>query len=571
MLVAEPRDSRAILAESGGDQQRVVGATAEPHLDALLADADLGGSAHEAVEQLARPLALVPVPDATRQQAVQRARHQCELQVGVDLQRYGRGQRVHVEEVDRLSDRVLDHHAAGVAVDELGGLGVKLVGEQQRGLVVAEAGDRDLADRDGVVGQGDAAVEGGRVAVLAADVAQGQALPAFSGEQVADQLLGAAPQGQEADAKSLQAGQDGVGGEAGVEHQFARQLAGAFTVGRGEAQDSLVLVLLAHGGVGEAEDVLLGVADQEGEHAALAAAALGDEVLLQEGFVAVVGDGVEVEIERAAALDSEVAGGGEPVGSPAGYEAGVNAAGVLGKRGALGNGVEAGEQGEALVKGVGHEAGGATDAPELEGEQGAAGAGGGDGGGTGQATAADVGVEVELGEEGQEEEQAAEVGAEGARGEVEGVDGSGGGLDGAVGVVALVAGAAPEAGQASVFEDLGDGGDGGGQTFVLEALGDLVGGDVAGAELEDALAEAGLGVVGGSGLGGAAARQEEGAVGVLAEVGEDVAEGAGGVAEAAGGHGEREVLDAEGAQGFVAALVGVGGDEEAIGEVLHGN
>ncbi len=387
----------------------------------------------------------------------------------------------------------------------------------------------------------------------------------------AHQLLGAAPQGQEADAKSLQAGQDGVGGEAGVEHQFARQLAGTFAVGLGEAQDGLVLVLLAHGGVGEAEDVLLGVADQEGEHAALAAAALGDEVLLQEGFVAVVGDGVEVEIERAAALDSEVAGGGEPVGSPAGYEAGVNAAGVLGKRGALGNGVEAGEQGEALVKGVGHEAGGATDAPELEGEQGAAGAGGGDGGGTGQATAADVGVEVELGEEGQEQEQAAEVGAEGARGEVEGVDGSGGGLDGAVGVVALVAGAAPEAGQASVFEDLGDGGDGGGQAFVLEALGDLVGGDVAGAELEDALAEAGLGVVGGSGLGGAAARQEEGAVGVLAEVGEDVAEGAGGVAEAAGGHGEREALDAEGAQGFVAALVGVGGDEEAIGEVLHGN
>ena len=427
MLVAEPRDSRAILAESGGDQQRVVGATAELHLDALLADADLGGSAHEAVEQLARPLALVPVPDATRQQAVQRARHQCELQVGVDLQRYGRGQRVHMEEVDRLSDRVLDHHAAGVAVDELGGLGVKLVGEQQRGLVVAEADDRDLADRGGVVGQGDAAVEGGRVAVFAADVAQGQALPAFSGEQVADQLLGAAPQGQKADAKSLQAGQDGVGGEAGVEHQFARQLAGAFAAGLGEAQDGLVLVLLAHGGVGKAEDVLLGVADQEGKHAALAAAALGDEVLLQEGFVAVVGDGVEVEIERAAALDSEVAGGGEPVGSPAGYQAGVDAAGVLGKRGALGDGVEAGEQGEALVKGVGHEAGGATDTPELEGEQGAAGAGGGDGGGTGQATAADVGVEVELGEEGQEQEQAAEVGAEGARGEVEGVDGSGDG------------------------------------------------------------------------------------------------------------------------------------------------
>ena len=56
---------------------------------------------------------------------------------------------------------------------------------------------------------------------------------------------------------------------------------------------------------------------------------------------------------------------------------------------------------------------------------------------------------------------------------------------------------------------------------------------------------------------------------MLAEVGEEIAERAGGVAEAIGGEGERELVDEEGAQGLVAAVVGKGGAEEAVGEVGH--
>ena len=303
-----------------------MGAAAQPHLDAVLADAHGGRGAHEALEQLAGARLLVAVADAAGQQAVQRAGHDGELQVGVDLQRHGRGERVHVEEVDRLGDGVLDDHAAGVAVDEVGGLGVELVGEQQGGLVVAELADGDLADRIGVVAQADALVEGERVAVLAADVGEGEALPGVGGEQCLDELGGAAAQGEEADAEGVQLGEDGVGGEAGVEDELAGELAGALAEGLGEAQDGLVLVGLADGGVGEAEDVLVGVAGEEGEDAALAAGALGDEVLLEEGLVAVVGDGMEVEVEGGAGKEAEGAGGVEPVGAEAGQEAGVDAA-----------------------------------------------------------------------------------------------------------------------------------------------------------------------------------------------------------------------------------------------------
>ena len=56
----------------------------------------------------------------------------------------------------------------------------------------------------------------------------------------------------------------------------------------------------------------LGVAHEEGEHAALAAAALGDAVLLEEGLAAMVGDGMEVEVEGGAGGHAELVDGVEP-------------------------------------------------------------------------------------------------------------------------------------------------------------------------------------------------------------------------------------------------------------------
>ena len=116
---------------------------------------------------------------------------------------------------------------------------------------------------------------------------------------------------------------------------------------------------------------------------------------------------------------------------------------------------------------------------------------------------------------------------------------------------------------------MGDVGDGGGEAFVAELVADLIGGEVLGAESEDALAELEAGVIGralGSGLAG---REEEGALGVAAEGGEQIAQRAGGVAEAGGGLVEGELLDTEGAEGFVLAVVGIGREEEMVGEGMN--
>ena len=82
-----------------------------------------------------------------------------------------------------------------------------------------------------------------------------------------------------------------------------------------EAEDLVVLLVLAQSGVGVAEHVGLGVLGQEGQDPLLPAAALGDVVLLDQGVFAVEGDGVEVQVERAAASQAQAADGVEPAGA----------------------------------------------------------------------------------------------------------------------------------------------------------------------------------------------------------------------------------------------------------------
>ena len=82
---------------------------------------------------------------------VEGAGHECDLEVELDLEGHGGGQCIHVEEVDGISDGVLDDHAARVSVDEGACRRVHLVGDEEGGLLVAEVGDGDLADFAGVV------------------------------------------------------------------------------------------------------------------------------------------------------------------------------------------------------------------------------------------------------------------------------------------------------------------------------------------------------------------------------------------------------------------------------------
>lgn len=106
------------------------------------------------------------------------------------------------------------------------------------------------------------------------------------------------PQGDEPDAEFIESTQVLVGGELGVKDEFLGCTARVLLPILDEAQDLIVLILLADRGIGVVEHALLGILGREREHPLVATAALGDVVLLQQRTLAVKGNGVEVHVER---------------------------------------------------------------------------------------------------------------------------------------------------------------------------------------------------------------------------------------------------------------------------------
>ena len=188
----------------------------------------------------------------------------------------------------------------------------------------------------------------------------------------------------------------------------------------------------------------------------------------------------------------------------------------------------------------------------------------------GEAVVGQQAVKVEAHQVGDEQEEAAEVGVEPAGSEVELALVGDGRRErgGRWGFAAQAGGAAGELGQAGVAEHAADGAGADRDFLVVGEVGcDLGGGPVAfGAQGEDELVAlgAGVGLVAAAGVG-----QKEGRMGIAEKGGAEVAQRAGGVAEAHGGLPEGGLIDKEGAQGLVAAMVGVGGIEEKAPGLIH--
>ena len=125
------------------------------------------------------------------------------------------------------------------------------------------------------------------------------------------------------------------------------------------------------GGVSVDQQVPPCVACDECQDAPLPPAALTYEVLLQQGFVAVVGNSVEVQVKGVAGVAEQPLGHRVPRVHERDQVRLVHARAVFAERGLFGQGVESGKEGAALIEDVGHDPVGASDAPELERQQGA--------------------------------------------------------------------------------------------------------------------------------------------------------------------------------------------------------
>ena len=254
-------------------------------------------------------------------------------------------------------------------------------------------------------------------------------------------------------------------------------------------------------------------------------------MLLDQGVVAVIGDGVEVQVERPAAFEPEPAHGIEPESHQFRVASRVDAATVLRQEGPLGNGVQPGEEGQPFVEHGAHDVGMARGAEELQGEQGAEGAARrDDAGGRRVVLQRRDAVERDRGQGREEQEQPAEAGAQLPRGQVELPDVGGVGRGGPGSRRALVVGALGEAGEPFGLEDVGDGDRAERAPLVVQRAADVVDREVLLAQLDDPIAE-GIGL--GGGMRPLGRGDEEGTFGIPAELVDEDAEAARGVAEAA--------------------------------------
>jgi hypothetical protein len=280
--------------------------------------------------------------------------------------------------------------------------------------------------------------------------------------------------------------------------------------------------------------------------------------------LSVEGDGVEIQVEGLAAGQAEPADGVEPAAHQLGIARRIDPAAILGEERSLGDDVQSGEEGQPLIQDGAHDMAVACRPEELQRQERAQGAAGRDHLRSGEPRGPEDAVQGDGGEGRQEEEQAAELGRErpGIQVELPHIGDLGRRRPRAG--RSLVIGPARQASEPFILEDPGDGDRAERMPLVSQVAADVIDREVLFPQGDDDFSE-GIGL--GCGLRSLGRGQEEGAAGILAELMDQDAKAAGGIAEAAGDFGTGEVVHEEGAEGLVLAVGGVGGLEEDPREV----
>ena len=349
-----------------------------------------------------------------------------------------------------------------------------------------------------------------------------------------------------------------------VEHQLGGDAPGPLLPGRDELEDLVGLLRLGDTGIGVAGHAPGGVAGEEDQDALSATTPTGDIRLLRGLFLAVGRDGVEVEIERTAARQPRTMRLVGPRLEQAQVGAAIDARAVRRQVRALGDDIEAGEEGDPLVTGQVHDMTLAPLAAELEGQEGADRLLGGDRGRAGEVGRTENLGEVNVAHQRDEEPEAAEPGPEGARDEAQGADVGDGRRFGPERLRPFLIEAAWQACEALLAEEDGGGVDTDGVPCAGRFASDVVDGEVSLAhgdgEVPDAIA---LG--GGVRSGGERGEEHGPSVGVVSELMTKGAKGPRCVAEAVRDLVGGELLDEGGAKGLVLPLMRRFGCQEEPG------
>ena len=327
-----------------------------------------------------------------------------------------------------------------------------------------------------------------------------------------------------------------------------------------EADDLVLLLVLSQLPVGVAEDARFRVLGQECQYSLLASASLGDVVLLDQGVLAVEGDGVEVEVERRPPLEAQAIDHVEPVAHQGWIAGRIDPATVFGAEGSLGDDVEAGEEGQPFVEDGTHDMAVAGAAEELQRQQRSQGAAGRDHLRAGEAATSQDRVQIGRDQIRQEQEQTAELCAEVPWRQIELPDVSGVGHGGTRVIGSLLVPPSRQLGKAFFLQDRRDCRRADGLAVAGERAADVVDGQVLLPQSDDPVPQPLL-LAGWPTL--SCRRHKEVTPGIGAELMDEDPEAPRGVAELSSRLGRRDAVHEEGPQGFVLPVSGVGGLQES--------
>src|SRR3990167_6215188 len=366
---SEPGDSLRQTMPGNVSEDRVMGPAGISHPYFAAGDLHIGLAPDEmAIDLLG--IALLKASEPLGQHAVKGVGDHGSENIEVHLHQDRRRQGVKIEELDCLGDDILPPPPASVVADDAFCRGRKIVGNQEGRLLAPIPANDDLPELPFIIFEVNEGLMDVRIGVLPFVVRDVDLLPGAEFVQVPDQFLAPPPEGDEPGPLTVQQRQMFIGGELGIKDKGGGDTP-LNLLPEGQDIEDLLIGFFLHDVGGRVEDQLGGgILGKEGQGPFHPLSPGPGPMLLENGFIPVMGNGVEVQIDNASVIQSKMDGflyKGMLELQDMNLVQGV---GIGGHGRAFGQDIETGEQSHAGIEGMVSHVGVPLCADELQGQKG---------------------------------------------------------------------------------------------------------------------------------------------------------------------------------------------------------
>ena len=294
----EPGDSLRQTMPGNIPEDRVMGPAGVSYLHIAGCDVHVGLSPDKMAKYLLS-VALLEAPELLGQHAVEGVGDHGHQDVEVHLHQNGGRQCVEIEKLDRFGNDVLHPPPAGVVADDAFCRGIKIVGDQEGRILAAVPPEYDLPELPFIIFEVDKGLMDVWIGVFPFFVGDVNPLPGLEFLQIPDQVLAPPPERDKPDPLTVQEGQVLVGGELGIEDKGGSD---AFVnlLPEGQNIENLFIGFLLHEVGGRIKHKFGGgILGKEGQGPFHSLSPGPGPMLLKDGFIPVMRDGMEVQINDA--------------------------------------------------------------------------------------------------------------------------------------------------------------------------------------------------------------------------------------------------------------------------------